>query len=186
MSTSSAVIALAGAVIGALITGASSWAVARRARKEAEDSRRREAYAGFIIAVDELERLWNAPATLSGMASAQAMGPLTARAVAAVQRCYVAVLLTGSARAQNAASSVRNSAWALHDYLYPSGGQGTAGGSLQSLIGRITTDGRSFVQIAQGELGQRRRQGWRRPKVEVSVVAMRHTIARRLRHPFRG
>jgi hypothetical protein len=166
MATSDTTLALIGggaAVLGAVIGGASGWATAgataRRARKDARDVRRREAYAAFITAVDQLERIWRAPAMLEEAASTRAIGPVTGQAVAAIQRCYVAVLLTGSRRAQEAAGLVRTSAWALHDRLYPPSGQLPAPGSssLKVLVDTFTADGREFLEVAQDEINQQRR-----------------------------
>jgi hypothetical protein len=171
MAVADTTVALIGggaAILGAVIGGVSGWATAaataRRERKEARDARRGEAYAALIIAVDRLDRTWRAPATLDDTAAASAMGPLTGQAVAAIQRCYVAVLLTGSRRAQEAAGLVRTSAWELQDRLYPPGRQTqpVSGSSLKDLLDAFTADGRAFVEIVQDELNQQRRLALRR------------------------
>jgi hypothetical protein len=171
MAVADTTVALIGggaAVLGALIGGVSGWATAaaavRRTRKEARDARRREAYEAFIIAVDQLDRTWRAPTTLDDAAATSAMGPLISQAVAAVQRCYVAVLLTGSRRAQEAAGLARTSAWQLQHRLYPPGGQTqpVSGSSLNDLVDAFTADGRAFVNVAQDELNQQRRLALRR------------------------
>jgi hypothetical protein len=171
MAASDTTVALIGggaAVLGALIGGVSGWATAattaRRARREARDARRGEAYEAFIIAVDRLERTWRTPATPDDAAATRATGPLTGQAVAAVQRCYVAVLLAGSRRAQEAAGLARTSAWELYDRLYPPGGQPQAVSdpSLNDLVDAFSNDGRAFVKVAQDELNQQRRLALRR------------------------
>ena len=170
MAVADTTVALIGggaAVLGALIGGVSGWATAaataRREHKEARDERRRDAYAALIIAVDRLDRTWRAPATLDA-AAVSAMRPVTGQAVAAIQRCYVAVLLTGSRRAQEAAGLVRTSAWELHDRLYPLSAQTqpVSGSSLNDLLDAFTADGRAFVEVTQDELNQQRRLALRR------------------------
>lgn len=140
--------------VGAGLAWGASALTQSRARQDARLARRRDAYATFILALDHLERTWNAPETLEAEYGPQTIGQVTAHAVREIQRGYVVVLLVGSEKAKKAASTVRKSAWALSEYL----NSRQPGDPLKSNLGQLyeafENDSRSFVKVAEDESGR--------------------------------
>ena len=160
--TALTLIGAGGVVLGALVGGLSSLGTAAVTgllrRKEDRVRRRRGAYSDLITALDQLIRTWAAPESLD-LTTEKTMGALTSSAVIAVQQAYVAVLLTGSTRAEASAAEAHESAWAIYDRLYGPDSYKSKSEPAQKLladISRLTKDvsdkARNFVKIAQHEL----------------------------------
>jgi hypothetical protein len=153
-----ALIGTGGVVLGALVSGIPGVWVAQWttsiADRHAQDQRRRQAYDTFIIALDNLETLfWKGPAPLDETAAAKLIGPQTGPAVAAIQQAYVAVLLTGSEPAREAADMARRAAWAIDDHLNPQAGKARGGIALETLMQKFTSQRKTFITQAQKDLG---------------------------------
>ena len=148
------------AIVAAISTGVvgvagiigTAWQ-SKRGRDLERDARRRDVYAVFILALDHLERTWNAPETLEAEHLSQEMGEVTAEAVREIQRAYVTVLLVGSKKAKQEAVKVRRAAWALNHYLWGGSRDDPLKSKLSELLGGFTNAGKVFIEIAEAESG---------------------------------
>jgi hypothetical protein len=68
----------------------------------------------------------------------------------------VAVLLTGSELAREAADMTRRAAWAIDDHLNPQAGRARGGTALETLLEKFTSQRKTFIDQAQKDLGLNR------------------------------
>jgi hypothetical protein len=144
------VAAVATGVVGIAGIIGTAWQ-GKRSRDMGRNTLRREAYAAFILALDHLERTWNAPETLEAEYVSQKMGEVTAQAVREIQQKYVNIQLIGSDKAKQKAQEVRLAAWALSDYLHGGSREDTLKSDLGKLFDNFTKTARSFVETAETE-----------------------------------
>lgn len=137
--------------IGAVLASGASALNQFRVRRDAQATRRREAYAALILALDHLERAWKAPETLEDEYESKKMGAVTGQAVREIQRGYVAVLLVGSKKAEKEARKVRETAWALNDYLNGGSRRDALKSELPRLFDAFSAAGAGFIEVAEHE-----------------------------------
>jgi hypothetical protein len=143
-----ALIGAGGALLGGVVGGWSVvWTTAAGTR-QARDERRRQAYAAFIVAMNQLHRLWAAPAAMSAAQAVKLLGPPTAQADEAIQQAYVTVLLAGPEGARVAADTARKAARDIYECLYPQPGKGLGSAPSEEQIKNFTDARHEFVKLA--------------------------------------
>ena len=108
----------------------------------------RDAYAGLIGALDQLQRAWDAPETLTAPGD-QKMGAVTGEAVGRIQQAYGVVRLVGSEDARAKARVAWSAAWDLSNLL------NTPGDKLSKLgttFDAFSAAAREFVDQAEAEV----------------------------------
>ena len=83
--------------------------------KRGRGQRRRDAYAGFLVSLDELNRVIGHPGTLQNLPPT--LGQAIGQAVGSVQRAYAPVYLTAPAGIQGLAEKVHTTAWDIQRLL---------------------------------------------------------------------
>jgi hypothetical protein len=120
----------------------------REKGRDAQATRRREAYAAFILALDRLQRIWEAPETLEYRT--EKVVDISGQAVGLIQHEYVAVLLVGSERAKQAALKAHSAAWDLSNLHGGSRGD-LFKKDLQDYLDKFRDAAREFVAVAENE-----------------------------------
>jgi hypothetical protein len=120
-TTTLALIGAGGVVLGALVGGISGWGTAmitgHRARKDAQEMRRREAYTIFLAAIDRLDRFRLTQRNFNNVDTIEALSSLVNEILEAIHLSYAAIHLAGSKKAQDSAEEVIKSVWIIHDIL---------------------------------------------------------------------
>jgi hypothetical protein len=111
-----------GVIIGAAVGAFSGWITAavtsRRAAGEARGERRREAYAAFLGALDEILSLYlKAEDFGQQLRNDPDFAPLARQALSSIAHTSVAVLLAGSDAAREKVKGIEDARWALYRLL---------------------------------------------------------------------
>ncbi len=145
--------AFAGVIVGGAITSLSSWTTSRRQREDARNERRRGAYAAFIGTAEELTRLLIAHDTMENPPAPDSrFGDNLARAVGAIDRAYVGVLLVGPEKGRTGADELRQKAWQVLGWARRPE-PGTRIEELAALAAEYATACEVFARIARDVLG---------------------------------
>ena len=120
------------------------WLDTRRDRGQ----RRRDAYAAFLVSLDELARAIEAPLTASGELTAGTL----AQAVRTVQRSYFAVYIDGSTSVEPVAGKACQAAWDIHNWVTTGPDQGRpATDQLEELREKLSAAGTAFADAVRKE-----------------------------------
>ena len=124
--------------------------------KRDRGQRRRDAYAGLMLSLDELTRVIGAPLTVGSDLFPGSLGHAIAQAVGTVQRAYFAVYLAGSSRVQPVAGKAWQAAWDIHDWggvgVGPGLQQRTAIDELEDLRAKLREAAAAFADAARSEI----------------------------------
>jgi hypothetical protein len=149
-----------GVIVGAAVGAFSGWLTAavtgRRAAREARDERRREAYAAFLGALDEILSLYLKAKDFSEqLKDDPGFAPLARQALSSIAHTSVSVLLAGSEDARAAVHGIEDARWALYGLLKtPDDLEG-----LSARLQQIAVLQKTFGDLAADEL--RGPQPWR-------------------------
>jgi hypothetical protein len=149
--TSNEVTAISG-IGGAIVGGVLTWAGGVLNQRGQNDARRteirRDAYGAMLIALDQLQRLWEAPETLA-IAGDRKMGSATGEAVGHIQQTYAVVRLVGSADARIRAKAALDTAWDLSNWFNtPRENRSKLGPTFDA----FRDAAREFLEQAEGEV----------------------------------
>jgi len=133
---------------GALLTYAGGAVNQHRQRDARRAEVRREAYGALILALDHLQRVWEAPETMPTTMDDQRMGRATGEAVASIQQAYAAVRLVASKDARAKADAAWSAAWDLSNLLNTPGPKFSR---LGPVFDAFTAAAREFVEQAEAE-----------------------------------
>lgn len=117
-----------------------------------KDRQRREAYGALMLSLDELRRIFGAPATLDESAHRSTLGTLTGQAVASIQKTYFTVYLTGSRQVQPTAGEAWQAAWDIHNWFECSPAD-ESGAELSKLLENLRAASTAFANAVRKEQG---------------------------------
>jgi len=128
------------------------WLKDRFDARSDRGQRRRDAYAGLLLSLDELNRTIGAPGTVETFTGTLSQAISTG--VANVQRTYFAVYLAGSPRVQPLAGKAWEAAWNIHEWSVigsPDPKGRTAIEQLEDLRGKLREAAEVFADAARKE-----------------------------------